>query len=175
MNQQHHRKNGMKVLAIDSGSTHSAYVVYDTTSGDVIRFNIVENLKMLDCVYESSKYNHCGLMFIEDIECFGMAVGKSVFETCIWIGRFIQQWHLSMNPFHRIKRSEIKLELCNTKRAKDTNIRQSIMDMYGATKKEVIGTTKERGPLYGIKSHCWSALAVAIVGTEKHCKCDLGV
>jgi hypothetical protein len=50
-------------------------------------------------------------------------------------------------------------------RAKDPNIRQALLDIFpgtggGATPQ--IGTKAKPGPLYGVTSHAWSALAVAI-------------
>ena len=55
--------------------------------------------------------------------------------------------------------------LCGTPRAKDTNIRQRVIDIFPATgggKTPQIGTKKEPGPLYGVTSHCISALAVGL-------------
>ena len=167
----------MKLLSIDAGSEQSAHVEYNTTTGLPEEFGIIENESVLMVIAKSD----CDIMVIEDIESFGMAVGKSVFDTCKWIGQFTLQWkrsryqvcsgwNRSMKPYYYLKRSEVKMSLCNTMRAKDTNVRQAIMDLYGTSKSEVIGTKNQKGPLYGIKSHLWSALAVAIVGNEKFLK-----
>tara|TARA_R100000501_G_C2619188_1_gene112582 strand:- start:185 stop:577 length:393 start_codon:yes stop_codon:yes gene_type:complete len=102
----------------------------------------------------------------EDIESFGMPVGRSVFTTCKWMGQFELQWKMSLKHWTYITRSEVKIELCGSMKAKDSNIRQAIIDKYGETKKKAIGTKKAKGPLYGIKSHVWSALALAIVGSK---------
>jgi hypothetical protein len=45
--------------------------------------------------------------------------------------------------------------------AKDANIRQAILDRFGG-KEKAIGKKANPGPLYGVKSHLWSALAVAL-------------
>ena len=49
-------------------------------------------------------------------------------------------------------------------RAKDSNIRQALLDLYGGDKRKAIGIKAEPGPLYGIKSHMWAALGVAVIG-----------
>jgi len=49
-------------------------------------------------------------------------------------------------------------------RAKDANIRQALLDLIGPQ-----GTKKTPGPTYGIKSHTWAALAVAVYAANKKC------
>ena len=51
---------------------------------------------------------------------------------------------------------------CNSAAAKDTNIRQALIDHYGGSKAEAIGVKAKPGPLYGIKADEWSALAIAL-------------
>jgi hypothetical protein len=46
-------------------------------------------------------------------------------------------------------------------RAKDANIRQALIDRFGA-----VGTKKMPGPLFGVSSHYWAALAVAVYAAE---------
>jgi hypothetical protein len=102
------------------------------------------------------------------IACYGMPVGATVFETCVWIGRFIEAWG---DEFTKVYRKETKMHLCQTMRAKDSNIRQAIIDRYPATgggKKPQIGTKAQPGPLYGVSKDVWAALAVAITFAETY-------
>lgn len=93
----------------------------------------------------------------EWIESFGMAVGKDVFRTVHAIGYL----HAQYPAMRLIPRRDIKLHLCRSVRAKDSNIRQALIDRFGHP-----GTKKNPGVLYGIKSHYWSALAVAVTALE---------
>ena len=93
---------------------------------------------------------------IEMVASYGMAVGKEVFETVRWIGRFQQCWR-DPDAVRLIYRRDVKLHLCGSPRAKDANIRQALIDQLGP-----VGVKREPGPLYGVKSHAWSALAVAV-------------
>jgi hypothetical protein len=93
------------------------------------------------------------------IASYGMAVGREVFETCVWIGRFIQARQPMQHEL--IYRRDVKIHLCGSPRAKDANIRQSLLDKFGE-----VGTKKNPGPLFGVKSHVWSALAVAVTALE---------
>ncbi len=96
------------------------------------------------------------------IACYGMPVGAETFETCVWIGRFIEA--ANTDPA-LVFRKDVKMHLCHTMRAKDANIRQALLDLFPATgggKTPQVGTKKQPGPLFGVKSHAWAALAVAV-------------
>ncbi len=157
----------MKVLAIDPGTKQSAAVVYDAVVGKPDDHITIENEDMLKIVADLSNDDDIEYCFIETIECFGMPVGRSVFATCEWIGMFMLQWRMSGKRLFRVKRAEVKMSLCQNMRAKDSNIRQSIMDIYGDSRETVIGTKHRKGPLYGIRKDEWSALGIAIVGCDK--------
>ncbi len=47
------------------------------------------------------------------------------------------------------------MALCNTTRAKDSNVWQALVDIYGAP-----GTKKNPGGTYGVRSHARAAMAV---------------
>lgn len=104
-----------------------------------------------------------GTLVVEMIASYGMPVGKEVFETCVWIGKFEQAWsdHCGSQP-ERLFRREVKLELCGSPRAKDANVRQALIDIYGPGKDKAIGLKKTPGPLYGFKADMWAALGVAV-------------
>jgi hypothetical protein len=94
---------------------------------------------------------------IEWIESYGMAVGQDVFRTVFQIGRMQQQ----LGAVRLIPRRDVKLTLCGSARAKDTNIRQALIDAIGP-----VGTKKNPGPLYGVTGHYWAALAVAYTASR---------
>jgi hypothetical protein len=87
----------------------------------------------------------------------GMMPSKETFTTCEEVGRMIECFQGEVIP---LTRHQVKLLICGTMRAKDANIRAAIIDMYGDGKVEAIGNKKSQGPLYGVKSHAWQALAL---------------
>ena len=161
------RKNSRTaIMAIDPGPKQSAWVLYD--DGRVLACDIVPNA---DVLRELDLDPEIATVVCEWIESFGMAVGKDVFHTCRWVGRFEQMATASDMDFHRIGRRDIKLHLCNSARAKDANVRQALIDKFPATgggKTPQVGTKAKPGPLYGVKSHIWSALAVAVTWREQY-------
>ena len=147
----------MKILAIDPGCTESQLIVWNGERVVANEFRPNAELLALLAVYANEPCRIC----IEMVACYGMAVGKEVFETCVWIGRFQQELiSMGFDPL-LIYRQEVKLHLCQSPRAKDANIRQALIDRFGG-KAAAIGLKKTPGPLYGISSHAWAALALAI-------------
>lgn len=103
------------------------------------------------------------VLVIEQIESFGMAVGREVFETVFWSGRFAEAW--SPDRFVRMPRRTVKTHICHSARATDANIRTELIDRFGGS-----ASIKKGGPLYGVKSHCWAALALAVTYYDMHVK-----
>lgn len=142
--------SAMRILAIDPGTTESGYCLFD--GGRVFESGVLSNIDMLTRVQQWPAAH----LAIEMIASYGMPVGHEVFETVRWIGRFQQAWR-DPEAVRFVYRQDVKLHLCKTPRAKDANVRQALIDLLGPQ-----GTKKEPGPTYGIKSHAWAALGVAV-------------
>jgi hypothetical protein len=146
--------NKPTVIGVDPGTDKSAFAEFD--GKEVVSFGLWENEHLLS--HPLWQKDH---VFVEMIASYGMAVGASVFETCVFIGRCLQVANAAGGGVTRVFRKDIKLHLCNSARAKDSNVRQALIDRIGPQ-----GTKKNQGPTYGIKSHEWAALAVAAYGYD---------
>ena len=138
----------MVILAIDPGNEKSAIVYYDTVDQIILRKGIVTNREMLLCV-KAGEDDH---LVVEMIASYGMSVGQTVFDTCVWIGRFIEA---SPNKHTLIYRRDVKLHFCGQARAKDGNVIQALKDRFGDK-----GTKKNPGFFYGFSADMWQAFAV---------------
>lgn len=150
------------ILAVDPGTTKSGFVILD--EGHVTSSGVLSNREALEMVA-----GHAGTVAIEMVASYGMAVGKDVFETVRWIGRF-QQASRDPEAVRLVYRRDVKLHLCGSAKAKDANVRQALLDLFpgsGGGKTPQIGTKAARGPLYGVSSHAWSALAVAMTALSR--------
>lgn len=157
----------MIVLGLDPGTEQSALVTFNGESVEDHR--ILSNRELLAFLHEfrsSLHHDVTHVLVIEQIESFGMAVGRETFETVFWTGRFAEAW--CPKRFDRLPRRIIKTHLCHSARATDANIRQALIDRFGPATEKAIGSKKQPGPLFGIKSHCWAALAVAITWFDTH-------
>lgn len=143
----------MRILAIDPGTEESGWCLLQ--NGGVLESGVMPNREMLAVVAGYRRYGEDQLA-IEMIASYGMAVGREVFETCVWVGRFVQAWR-HPEAVRLVYRRDVKLHLCGSAKAKDANIRQALLDLLGPQ-----GTKKAPGPTYGVKSHAWAALGVAV-------------
>lgn len=150
----------MTILGIDPGTTMTALCGFDGTQA--IEPVIVTNGRVLGRLGVYGRSGEPLTVAIETISSYGMPVGAEVFQTCEWIGRFHQVAVDCGLEVIRIPRGEVKLHLCQSARAKDANIRQALLDRLGP-----VGTKKNPGALYGVKSHIWSALAVAVTAWDR--------
>jgi hypothetical protein len=145
----------MTILAIDPGSTHSAIVLWDgerilqaiKDENEAVRALIAMEARKIDVEH----------VVCERVESYGMAVGATVFDTCFWTGRMWETVVRLGVPFHLVPRREVKLHLCGQARAKDTNIRQALVDRFGDK-----GTKNNKGLTYHLKADTWQAFALAV-------------
>ena len=148
----------MRILAIDPGNQQSAYALLDADLRPVKFAKKTNDEVMKDCI--TILEENTTVVVIEMIASYGMAVGKEVFETCVWIGRFIER--LAPEKYNLIYRREEKENLCGSMRAKDSNIRQALIDRFG-----VVGTKKNPGWFYGVSKDVWAAIAVGVTYHDK--------
>ena len=97
------------ILAIDAGNEESGYCLMDAITYKPIEFGKISNEQMLMKVIELN-YDK---LILEMVASYGMPVGASVFETCVWIGRFIQARNCS--DFDYIYRKEEKINCTSSK------------------------------------------------------------
>lgn len=146
------------IIAIDPGPTYSAFVIW--TGKGILDHGKISNHELahrLNGFYDIP-------VVIEMIASYGMAVGAEVFETCVWIGRFMEQLGDTQyrRECDRMFRKEVKMHLCHSMRAKDANIRQALVDRLGKP-----GTKKKPGITHGITKDQWAALALAVTWLDK--------
>lgn len=159
------------ILAIDPGNVQSGFVRVEHDGSEITKVLEVGKLpnaeiRPLLC----REYNH---LAIEMIAGMGMTVGAEVFETCVWIGRFLEYAELYNHAYRieRIYRREEKICLCGAPTAKDANIRQALVDRYAPGQANFgKGTKKEPGFFHGFSADMWSAMAVAVTYFDKYIK-----
>lgn len=144
----------MILLAIDPGSTQSAWLTMDELRKPC-EFAIEPNEALLVRLRDWLEPTH---LAIETMFARGMPTAQEEFETQLWAGRFIEAFQYG--EFTQVRRMDVKLVICGSVRAKDGNLRQALIDQFGG-KAMAIGTKRTPGPLHGIANDVWSALAIA--------------
>src|SRR3990167_5377382 len=137
----------MRILAIDPGTTQSAWVLFD---GAIRGKGIESNRSMLGVIQAMIRPTVVDLVAVEFVQCYGMAVGREVYETCWWAGMFGREAENLGFSVKRFGRPTVKSWVTGKGRAKDSDVRQALMMRYGGTKKG--------DPLHGVVKDIWAAL-----------------
>lgn len=160
------------ILAIDPGNEESAFCFINKWSYEPIYFAKMKNKEAVKaikkfiadhrmyCTYEAA---------IEMVASYGMAVGASVFETCVWIGRFSQVLEDMSFRSTYIYRKEEKMNICGQMKAKDSNIRVALIDRFAKHDlKAGKGTKNNPDWFYGFAKDIWQSYAVGITYLDKY-------
>lgn len=154
------------VLAIDPGNIDSAYAVIDTTTCKPIQIGKIPNLNLRNRLWTSSTEHKITAdhAAIEMVASYGMAVGETVFDTCVWIGRFHTAIECATGTEpDRVKRLPVKLHHCHDSKAKDGNIIQALVDRFAPGEpNRGKGTKAAPGWFYGFAADIWQAYALAV-------------
>jgi hypothetical protein len=177
-------------LAIDPGNAKSGWVYFalnleNETGLDVESFGIDSNeelrSKIRQGVFDIPKTR----LLIETPKPRGMPTAGEEMETLIMIGRFVQEWSRCGGRWSFVFRQDTKLHLTGSVRAKDGNVNQAIRDRFGGDQRPIrcegckgkgwrgpgrpvcdvckgAKFSREPGPIFGITSHAFAALAIAI-------------
>jgi hypothetical protein len=161
--------NGItEIIAIDPGNQESGYCRYGHDKMANIKILGIDKISNEDLLVELHSISFKDkILVIEMIASYGMPCGKEVFETCVWIGRFIEAWN---NKYELVYRKDIKIHFCQSMKAKDVNIIQALVDRFGDTNKHgkyAKGTNKNPGYFYGFAADMWQAFALAIYQYDK--------
>lgn len=181
-------------LAVDPGNAKSGWVYFEVDDDDeyglkVDKFGIDSN----DRLRAMMRTGHFDLqqtrLLIETPKPRGMPTAGEEMETLVMIGRFIQEWSRSGGRWSFVWRQDVKLFLTGSNKAKDGNVNQAIRDHFGGDQSPVkCGTCKGKGwigrgrpvcgechgrcydrlpgPIFGITSHAFAALGVALWWAE---------
>lgn len=157
----------IKILSIDPGSTESGFVYLDKNLKP-LKFNKIKNELLLSAIYgHQLDSQHIA---IEMVACYGMSVGATVFDTCVWIGRFYEAIETinGIEPQY-IYRKDEKMDICHNMKANDSTIKQALVDRFAyGVSNHGKGNKTNKGFFYGFKKDVWSAFAIAVTYFDKY-------
>ena len=182
------------IFSIDPGNTLSAYVILRRQDRQLLAFGKIPNQELRELVNSRHRGGYLHDYCIEYPFPRGQMASWQLIDTVAGIGRIEQMLddhHLP--PPTRVDRLVVKYHLCQSSTAKDSNIHQALIDLYGGeeialakpkcpacTGRGATGLGKKRGPcstcngtgqipagpLFGVSADAWSALAIAITFLE---------
>lgn len=149
------------ILAIDPGNEQSAYCMVERNTFRPMVFDKIQNTDLREIIldpYYQDKIGHC---VIERVESYGMGVGRTIFDTCIWTGRFLEAADMAGIPTSLIPRRDVKMHLCGRMAAKDANVIGALKERFGEK-----GTKAAPGWFYGFRADIWQAYALGVTWME---------
>ena len=156
------------VLGIDPGNEYSAYALIGTETCFPVNYEKLPN-RELRCRLLTDQDPIGTEASIEMVASYGMPVGREVFETCVWIGRFaeILARTTGREP-ELVYRRDVKLHHCHSPRANDATIRQALVDRFAyGQPNHGKGTKKQPGWFYGFHADIWQAYALAVATADR--------
>ena len=156
-----------RMFAIDPGNRQSAYCVIDMDTLRPLEFGKVDNNELMKKIrFTPDKVWKCAV--IEMVASYGMPVGREVFDTVLWIGRFCETISIRC-PVRLLCRIEEKRHICHNTRANDATIRRALIDRFAQHDlKNGRGTKGNPDFFYGFKADIWAAYAVGLTAIENH-------
>lgn len=160
----------MYILAIDTGSHDSAYVLYNEDTQQLADKNKLPNLQ---CIQKFKKYLDKGQIskvLIEQTSSNGIPVGMEVFMNCEIIGFFVgflKQYPVSVEL---IFRKTVKMALCGAiRKVTDASVNLMVREEFGEdnTQKRpnlfyFNDEVKENNGLQWMNNDVWASLAIIL-------------
>lgn len=142
------------IFAIDPGTAQSGWVLL--IDGQPAEFAVEPNDVVLNRLRLGTGAD---VVVIEEVRPYGIT-GKEILRTVRWTGQFEEAAHPATVAWR--DRHSVLMHICGSTRAKDGDVRSTLIDRWGGP-----GAEKKGGPLAGFKSHVWAALAVAVTYFDK--------
>jgi len=152
------------VLGIDPGPTNSGAVIYDSEAREVLwSHKSITTSAALDLISEVSARFGLDLVAIERMQSYGIA-GSSLLRTAE-VGGMLHHCtsNLGLDVVWLYRREVLRGLDVTGKGNRDSLVRQRLIEVHGGDRASAVGTKAKPGPLYGVASHAWAALAVAVV------------
>jgi len=107
-------------------------------------------------------------LVIEQIKSYGNAMGQSTIDTIFWSGRFAEAF---VGKFYLLPRVEVKKHLCHTGAAKDTNVKQALVDRFAyGVRNHGKGIKSDPGFFYGFVGDVYAAMGVAVTWWDQNAR-----
>lgn len=162
----------MVIAGIDPGSRYTGFVIYDDEKNRVLLAEVHDSEKQFRSpayyTHQAIKYK-VDQVFLEMPKGRGAkTVGEPIIQTAFMTGSFFAYFTISGFDVHLILRFQVVKFLgdwCKSRgetlpRSRGDSWVSSVLLDYVGPK----GSKKQPGPCYGVKSHAWAALAVAVTG-----------
>ena len=154
------------ILAIDPGNKESGYCLIGNDYRPV-EFGKVENRELENWICKAD----IDRAVIERISNYGSAVGDTVHDTNIAIGRFQVVLELCGIPWEMVKRKTYIADMIGDAKVNDSGVKMYLWDRFAnGIPNYGKGTKNNKGWFYGFSKDVWQAYAIAVWAIDKEIK-----
>lgn len=151
------------IIALDPGTTETGICIMRKSDYKPLLAKKIGNREVIKTLREPNANWEIDVVCIEMFASFGAIVGRNVFESCTWLGRFVQVCLDMGYKVHQIYRKDEKMWICGTMKGNDSLIRHNLVDRFAYDTSNLgKGTKKEPGWFYGFRADIWSAYAIGV-------------
>lgn len=157
-------RGAARIIAIDPGPQTCGLVLYDASRRVVLEAHkAIPTDDALRRVSEAATKGHADVVACERMQSYGIA-GGSLLRTAEVYGRFCERAYFGGLRFVGLYRRDVlrELDLLGARGNRDSAVRSRMIEMHGGTQQVAVGRKSDPGPLYGVSSHAWQALGVAV-------------
>lgn len=163
------------ILAIDPGPRVCGVVLYDPGERHVLLAHGAADVEEVIAGLDAWRYGpvladgtaaEVATLAIERVQSQGQS-GADLLLTAEVVGRLYQRaLDAGWRDVRLVPRRVVTRHLDVSGGGKDAQVRQRLIEMHGGSTAAAIGTKRAPGPLYGVTSHAWQALGLAVVVAE---------
>ena len=148
----------MHLIAIDPGPVYSALVVVTDNYRPVVCMKAKN--EVVEDYLRNAEFDE---LVIEMISSYGLPVGKSVFDTCVEIGRLAEIGKSKGRDAVLFYRKDVKKSICGTMKSKDSDVIAALTLRFAPGDPNYGKGTKDMpGWFFGFKADIWQAYALAV-------------
>ena len=154
----------MIILAVDPGPQKCGAVIYDKDKKRVLQAWKARPVgELLDDITLLVKSGEVHVVACERVQSYGIS-GSSLLYTAETFGRVRERATLAGASWVYMTRRDVLLwlDLLGSPGNRDAAVRARMIEMHGGERSLAIGTKRAPGALYGVTSHAWQALGLAV-------------
>ena len=154
----------MRIYAVDPGPQACGVVLYDTFHRTVIESHKAQPVAdVLQAITAHGKASTAHVIACERVQSYGIS-GAHLLHTAEVYGRVLERANLARLEFVSMTRRDVLLwlDLLGAPGNRDANVRARMLELHGGGRRIACGTKAAPGPLYGVASHAWQALGLAV-------------
>ena len=151
------------IFCCDPAPTASGFAILDSHTMLPIEFGKIPNAEIRDKLLHYAAIMRNPVVVIESMMNMGGHVGKSVFDTCYFIGRLTELAESNWAKVEYVTRRDEKMTLVGAMSAKDKDLRRALINhMAVFDKVNGKGSKDKPDTFYKCSADAWSAIGIGV-------------